>query len=85
MPVSCSWALRSLDSVADGDGATVKVYVIQGWFGQDEWIEGIYADQQKAEFKMRQLWAERRSEVLAPDYYIQGLCKFDVVEHEVIS
>lgn len=63
----------------------MKVYVIDGWFGDVNWIESIYADETKAEDRVDALWVERRSKVLPEDHYCQGLCKFGTSEHEVVE
>lgn len=59
----------------------MKVYEVQGWFGDHEWSEGLYASEDAAQTECNRLWAERRSEH-APDW-CQGLCKFCVEEREV--
>jgi hypothetical protein len=61
----------------------VKVYVLEGWFGDHEWIEGIYADSGKAEERCTDLWNSRSSD-RAPEW-CQGLCKFAVEPVEVIE
>lgn len=70
---------------AENGREALKVYIIEGWFGDQEWIEAIYADQTKAEDRCNQLWADRRSSILPSDHWIQDLCKFAVVEHEVVE
>ena len=62
-----------------------EVYVLEGWFGDRWWIEGIYADKESAESQMNQLWAERRSDKLEENDYAQGLCKFDYTTWELIQ
>lgn len=62
----------------------MKVYVITGWFGDREWIEpDFYANEEAAQARCFQLWAERSSEH-GPDY-ARGLHKFSVEEYEVIA
>ncbi len=64
----------------------VRVYIIEGWFGDNEWIEAVYASELKANERVNELWVDRRSTKLPKEWeYFQGLCKFDVVEHEVIQ
>lgn len=63
----------------------MKVYVIEGWFGDIEWIEAVYADQSKAETRVNELWVERRSSILPEDHFAQRLCKFASVEYEVVE
>lgn len=60
------------------------VFIIEGWFGDIEWTEGVYSDKEKAYAVCNSLWAERRSDVLPRNHFAQGFCKFAVVEHEVI-
>lgn len=60
------------------------VYVLQGWFGDVEWIEGIYSDETEAEDRCDALWVERTSSVLPADHYAQKLCKFAVAEFPLL-
>jgi hypothetical protein len=62
-----------------------RVYIIEGWFGDREWIEEVHADRETAERRSNELWAERRSNVIPPDHWIQGLAKYAVVEHVLIE
>ncbi len=52
------------------------VFVLEGWFGDHEWLEGIYAYEEDARREHDRLWRTRRSE-RAPEW-CQGLCKFSV-------
>ena len=63
----------------------MKIYIIEGWFGDVEWIEEIHLSKERAEERSNELWAERRSNVLPPDHFVQDLCKFAAVEYEVIA
>lgn len=54
----------------------MKIHVLEGYFGDAEWIEGLYTNKRKAIIASAELWKHRRSEVLAADDYRQGLCKF---------
>lgn len=62
-----------------------KVYVIEGWFGDQEWIEAIYLDKSKAEARSKVLWETRTSSHWPDDHWIQGHCKFQVVEHNLVD
>lgn len=59
-----------------------KVYIVEGWFGSDEWIERIFANENEALNYCEELWLTRRSRV-NDRHHAAGLHKFDVVEHEV--
>ena len=59
----------------------MKVYVVTGYFGSDEWIESIWLNEEKATEEMLVLWAERKSPV-GPSY-AQGVMKFGVDEYDV--
>lgn len=56
----------------------IAVYEVVGWFGDQEWSEGLWADREEAESACAQLWAGRASEK-GPDY-ARGLHKFGVEE-----
>lgn len=58
------------------------VYIIEGWFGADEWIEAVYTNEAEAEAHCTRLWRTRRSENPNVPDDIQGLCKFAVVPHQ---
>lgn len=60
-----------------------SVYVLAGWFGDIEWIEDIYANEQEAEDECDRLWISRTSEK-GPDYATK-LHKFAVEEHSLIG
>ena len=60
------------------------VWIIEGWFGDQEWIEAVYATEESANRRVEELWKTRRSELYAPDHYLQGVCKFAAVAHEVL-
>ena len=62
----------------------MKVYLLQGWFGDIEWLEGVYASQEKAEAEATRLRKTRTTEKPVPDW-VQGLCKFGIDEMEVIE
>lgn len=59
----------------------MKVYEVQGWFGDIEWSEGLWLSKEEAERVQQELWKERKSKN-APEN-VQGLCKFAVEEREV--
>jgi hypothetical protein len=61
------------------------VWFVDGWFGDIEWVEAVHATKAGAEEHARRLWVDRRSEVLPADHHVQGLCKFDVTDHAVLS
>jgi hypothetical protein len=63
----------------------VTVWIIEGWFGDVEWIEAIYATGAAAEKRVDELRVRRRSSVLPDDHWIQGLAKFAAVEHKVLT
>lgn len=58
------------------------VYVLEGWFGDAEWREGIYESQADADAECARLWETQRS-AHAPDW-VQGYCKFAVEPVAVI-
>lgn len=60
-----------------------QVYIVEGYFGSDEWIESVWSTEAAADLEMQRLWLDRKSDKLAPDDYKQGLCKFDITTHEV--
>ena len=61
----------------------MSVYVVEGWFGDQEWIEEIHATKAGAEGRVDVLWETRRS-AKAPEY-AQGVCKFAVHEYALIG
>lgn len=61
-----------------------KVYLIEGWFGDIEWVEAIYALKEDAEAKCSELRQTRRSEKSHVPDWVQGVCKFTVEEWEVL-
>lgn len=63
----------------------MNVWIIEGWFGDREWIEAVYADEEKANSRVEELWEERRSFVLPEDHFYQRLCKFAAIEHRVVE
>jgi hypothetical protein len=60
------------------------VYVLEGWLGDVEWREGIYADREHAEQRCTELNAARDSDNV-PHPWIKGLAKFAVEPVEVIA
>jgi hypothetical protein len=61
------------------------VYVIEGWFGDQEWIEAVYATKEAADAKTAELWKTRESEHPGkPVEHARGLHKFAVVTHKVL-
>lgn len=61
-----------------------KVYIIEGWFGSDEWVESVWADRDEAIAEEQRLWVSRTSEHSGkPADHAKGLHKFAAVEHEV--
>lgn len=66
----------------------MMVYVIEGWFGSDEWIESIWLDETEAAAEVGRLSQTRRSERFPNTAYNypdkeSGLCKFGYDEFEV--
>lgn len=61
----------------------IKVYMVEGWFGSDEWNEKCFATLEAAEVYCAKLWETRVSPRLSEDHYCQGVCKFAVEEYEV--
>lgn len=61
----------------------MKVFLLEGWFGDAEWREGVYATYEKAKEEYDRLW-ETRTSPNAPDW-CQRLCKFSIDEVEVIE
>jgi hypothetical protein len=59
------------------------VWIIEGWFGDIEWIESVWANEADAEAEVNRLMKARRSVMLLDDHFAQGLCKFTAVEHAV--
>lgn len=60
----------------------MEVYEVQGWMGDQEWTEGLYANRADAEKRAGELWETRTSEH-APEW-TAGFCKFAVEAREVI-
>ncbi len=60
-----------------------KVYMVEGWFGDQEWNERCFDDVKNAQTYCDHLRVDRTSARWANDYYLQGLCKFTVEEYEV--
>lgn len=60
------------------------VYVVEGWFGDDEWTERIFENQVDADAYCAELWINREARDgqrhICSDYQ---LCKFAVLEREV--
>lgn len=51
------------------------MWLLEGWFGDAEWIEGIYADESNARVELERLWSVRTSDH-APAWLNRALCKF---------
>jgi hypothetical protein len=62
-----------------------EVWIVEGWFGDQEWIEAVCATEEKAEEIAAERWKTRTSEKLHPQSYLQGHAKFAAVRHEVVS
>lgn len=60
----------------------MKVYILQGWFGDVEWVEGVYTSKKRAKAECARLWETRRTGYWPEDDYRQGVCKFDVWTEE---
>lgn len=58
-----------------------EVWLIEGWFGSDEWIEGVYATEAEAEARIDSL--DRTSERF-PDKWPK-LCKFAAERYQVVA
>lgn len=58
-----------------------KVYLVLGWFGDQEWVEGIYASKSDAEAEVARLWTTRSSDK-GPSY-ARGLHKFSYDEYDL--
>lgn len=58
-----------------------KIYIVEGWFGSDEWTEKCFADEVAAEDYVAKLILTRTSERY-PDRNT-NFCKFAVEEYEV--
>lgn len=52
----------------------MKVWIVQGWFGSDEWIESVHATQESAERAVALLWETRDSE--QTPQMAKGVAKF---------
>lgn len=61
----------------------MNVWIVEGWFGDQEWIEGIYATEELADAERARLWQSRSSDK-GPDY-AKGLHKFSAEEYDVIG
>lgn len=59
----------------------MKVYMVEGYFGADEWTEKCFADEAMAQYYCEKLWENRTSERY-PDRN-PGYGKFFVEEYEV--
>lgn len=61
--------------------STGRVWIVEGWFGDIEWIEGVYEFEDNAKAECERLWETRRSDHPSVPDWCQGLCKFDVSEY----
>jgi hypothetical protein len=61
----------------------VRVWIIEGWFGDVEWIEEVHADEAAAEARVAELWKTRASE--KGPAYAKGLHKFAAEPYDVIG
>lgn len=61
------------------------VYIIEGWFGDQEWIEAVYATEAAANRRCEKLWETRTSAHEQASPHSRGLHKFAVVMHEVLD
>jgi len=59
----------------------MTVFVVVGWFGDQEWIEGIYTTKESAETVCDKMWEHRESEIGPPES--RGVHKFAVEPFEV--
>ena len=72
------------ERAAPGVGVrSLNVYILMGWFGDQEWIEGVYLDVEKAQKQSEKLW-ETRSSDLTPDN-LKGVAKFGIDGYKVID
>ncbi len=60
----------------------MKVYIVEGWFGDHEWIEAVYGRQDEAEYSALLLNQVRESDKVPA--YMQGHCKFSSEPYEVL-
>lgn len=60
-----------------------KVYMVEGYFGSDEWTEKCFANQDDAQNYCNELWAERQSKRYPERTGGYALAKFFVEEYEV--
>ena len=56
-----------------------SVWIVVGWFGDQEWIEGVYRDESSADTEVTRLWETRASDK-GPEYS-KGLHKFGCEEY----
>lgn len=61
----------------------MKVWIVGGWFGDNEWIESVWATEEGATMEIARLYEDRSSEN-GPEY-ARGLHKFGAEEYEVRS
>lgn len=60
----------------------MTVWIVTGWFGDREWIEGVYATEKGADLAVAQL-SRRRDSVQVPEY-ARHLAKFAYDEWQVV-
>lgn len=60
------------------------VYLLEGWMGDIEWLEGVYESEEDAQAACTELWKTRRSTNPRVPEWAQGVCKFAVEPQEVI-
>ncbi len=61
----------------------MKVFIVVGWFGDQEWVEEVCATQEKAEERISELLVTRSSD--KGPVWANGLHKFGFEEWAVIE
>lgn len=61
----------------------MKVWIVEGYFGDTNWLEAIYKDQDEVDKALSYLMTTRNSE--RGPQYCAGLHKFDCWEEEVLE
>ena len=58
-----------------------RVFMVEGWFGREEWLESIWLTDEEAQAEVNRLW-ETRSSPLGPEYS-KRLHKFAAEQYPV--
>ena len=79
-----TYTLREMaDALDRASEVREEVYLVVGWFGDQEWLEGVYATEELASAVCNTLWKTRTSE--QGPAYAQRLHKFAVQPEPVCT